>query len=71
MIICMSFIGAVVGLEAWPVYVIFSSRFTQTPLSGAMQTSIAASFVAVLALIAAVLVGSIRQGIRHLEAIEP
>jgi ABC-2 type transport system permease protein len=71
MILCMSFIGVVVGLEAWPVYAIFSSRFTQTPLSGAMQASIAASFAAVLALIALVLVGSIRQGIRHLEAIEP
>ena len=28
MILCMSFIGAVVVLEAWPVYAIFSSRFT-------------------------------------------
>jgi len=71
MILCMSFIGAVVVLEAWPVYVIFSSRFTRDPLSTATEVSVVASFVAVVALIAIVLVGSIRQGIRHLDAIEP
>jgi ABC-2 type transport system permease protein len=71
MVLCMSFIGAVVMLEAWPVYVIFSSRFTQTPLSQATQASVAASFIAVVALIALVLVGSVRHGIRRLDAIEP
>ncbi len=71
MVLCMSFIGAVVVLEAWPVYAIFSSRFTQTPLSAATQCSIAASFAAVLALTALVLVASVRRGIRALEAIEP
>ena len=30
MIVCMSFIGAVVVLEAWPVYVLFSSRLYET-----------------------------------------
>jgi len=71
MILCMSFIGAVVVLEAWPVYAIFSSRFTQVPLSPATQASVAASLVAVVVLIVAVLAGSIRHGIRRLEAIEP
>jgi ABC-2 type transport system permease protein len=71
MILCMSFIGAVVVLEAWPVYAIFSSRFTQTPLSPAAQASVAASFIAVVGLIALVLIGSIRHGIRRLDAIEP
>jgi len=71
MILCMSFIGAVVVLEAWPVYAIFSSRFTQVPLSTATQVSIVASFAAVVAIIALVLATSIRQGIRRLEAIEP
>jgi ABC-2 type transport system permease protein len=71
MVLCMSFIGAVVVLEAWPVYAIFSSRFTQVPLSIATQCSIAASFAAVLALTAVVLVGSVQRGIRALEAIEP
>ena len=40
MILCMSFIGAVVVLEAWPVYAIFTSRFTQVPLSAATQASV-------------------------------
>ena len=71
MVLCMSFIGAVVVLEAWPVYVIFSSRFTQAPLSQATQAGVAASFIAVVALIALVLVGSVRHGIRRLDAIEP
>jgi ABC-2 type transport system permease protein len=71
MVLCISFIGAVVLLEAWPVYAVFSSRFTQIPLSAATRVSVAASFVAVLALIGAVLIVSIRQGIRRLDAIEP
>jgi ABC-2 type transport system permease protein len=71
MILCMSFIGAVVVLEAWPVYAIFSSRFTQVPLTPATQASVAASLLAVVVLIVAVLIGSIRHGIRRLEAIEP
>ena len=33
MILCMSFIGAVVVLEAWPVYAWFMSRLHETPLS--------------------------------------
>jgi ABC-2 type transport system permease protein len=71
MVLCMSFIGAVVVLEAWPVYAIFSSRFTRVPLSTATQISVVLSFAAVVAIIVAVLVVSIRSGIKRLEAIEP
>ncbi len=71
MVLCMSFIGLVVVLEAWPVYAVFSSRFQGVPLSSAAQWSVAASFAAVVALIAAVLLLSVREGIRRLEAIEP
>jgi ABC-2 type transport system permease protein len=71
MILCMSFIGAVVVLEAWPVYAIFTSRFMQVPLSAATQASVFASFAGVIAIIAAVLTCSIRYGIRRLDAIEP
>jgi ABC-2 type transport system permease protein len=71
MILCMSFIGAVVVLEAWPVYAIFSSRFTRVPLTAAAQASVAASFAAVVAIIGVVLVVSIRQGIKRLDSIEP
>jgi ABC-2 type transport system permease protein len=70
MILCMSFIGLVVLLEAWPVYVIFSSRLTQTTLGVTAQTSIAASFGAVLLLVTCVFAGSVRYGLRRLEAIE-
>jgi hypothetical protein len=66
----MSFIGLVVILEAWPVYVIFSNRLTQTALSVPGQISIAASFAAVLLLIACVFGCSVRYGMRRLEAIE-
>ncbi len=71
MILCMAFIGAVVVLEAWPVYVIFSSRLAGVPLSAAYRASIAVSFAAVAALIAAVLIGSIQYGLRRVERLEP
>jgi ABC-2 type transport system permease protein len=71
MILCMSFIGAVVVLEAWPVYAIFTSRFTQVPLNAATQASVFASFAGVIAIIIAVLTYSIRHGIKRLDAIEP
>jgi ABC-2 type transport system permease protein len=71
MVLCMSFIGAVVVLEAWPVYAVFSSRFTGVALGTGAQLGVAASFAGVVILIAVVLVVSIRVGIQKLEAIEP
>jgi ABC-2 type transport system permease protein len=71
MILCMSFIGAVVVLEAWPVYALFSSRLYGTPLSGFAQASVVGSFAAALALGVGVFVVSTRYGIRRLGAIEP
>jgi ABC-2 type transport system permease protein len=71
MILCMSFIGTVVVLEAWPVYVIFSSRLHAMPLSLVLQSSVVGSFVAALALAVAVFVLSTRYGIRRLASIEP
>ena len=70
MVLCMSFIGAVVVLEAWPVYVIFSSRFSQTPIGPATQLSILLSLLGVAVLTVAVFVGSVRYGIRQLDRIE-
>jgi ABC-2 type transport system permease protein len=70
MILCMSFIGLVVILEAWPVYVIFSTRLTHATLGLAAQASVAASFGAVLLLVTCVFAGSVRYGLRRLEAIE-
>jgi ABC-2 type transport system permease protein len=71
MILCMSFIGAVVVLEAWPVYVIFMSRLRAAPLSLAALAGVAASLAAALALMIAVFVCSVRYGIQRLETIEP
>lgn len=70
MILCMSFIGLVVVLEAWPVYVIFSSRLAQATPGVAALTSIVASFSAVILLVAFVFGGSVRYGLRRLEALE-
>lgn len=71
MILCMSFIGAVVVLEAWPVYAWFMSRLHAVPLSSFAGASITASLAAALALTVTVFVGSVRYGIRRLGTIEP
>jgi ABC-2 type transport system permease protein len=71
MIVCMSFIGAVVVLEAWPVYALFSSRLYGTSLSALMQASIVGSFAAALAIALVAFAGSVRYGIRQLETLEP
>jgi len=71
MVLCMSFIGAVVVLEAWPVYAIFTSRFYDAPLSLWRQSGITASFVAAAALAVGVFVASTCYGIRRLGALEP
>jgi ABC-2 type transport system permease protein len=71
MIVCMSFIGAVVVLEAWPVYAIFMSRLHETPLAVSTQMSIVASLGAALLLTIGVFIGSARYGVRWLRALEP
>ena len=71
MIVCMSFIGAVVVLEAWPVYALFMSRLHETPLGVVTQISIAASLGAALLLTIGVFIGSTRYGVRWLRALEP
>jgi ABC-2 type transport system permease protein len=71
MILCMSFIGAVVVLEAWPVYAWFMSRLHEAPLSVLAQTGVAASLVAAAALTLTVFLVSVRYGIRRLGTIEP
>jgi len=71
MVLCLSFIGVVVMLEAWPVYEVFNSRFRGATISTAVWMSLGASLATVLLLVVAVLVVSVRYGIRRLEAIEP
>jgi ABC-2 type transport system permease protein len=71
MILCMSFIGAVVVLEAWPVYAWFMSRLHETPLSLLAQTGVAASLATAAALTLVVFLCSVRYGIRRLGTLEP
>jgi ABC-2 type transport system permease protein len=70
MVLCMSFIGAVVALEAWPVYVIFMSRLSGTGIAVTTAVGIAASFLAVAVLHVVVFAGSVRYGLRRLETME-
>ncbi len=70
MVLCMSFIGAVVTLEAWPVYVVFSNRFSDTPLSLSAWLGVIASLTAVAVLMIGVFGLSVRHGIRRLERLE-
>ena len=71
MLLCMSFIGGVVVLEAWPVYVIFTHRLHEAPMSTLTQGSVVASLATAFALTLAVFVYSVRYGIRRLGTIEP
>jgi len=71
MVLCMSFIGVVVVLEAWPVYVLFSSRVHDLPLSPLQHATVVGSFVVALTLAVTVFIVSTRYGIRKLAAIEP
>ena len=71
MILCMSFIGAVVVLEAWPVYAIFMSRLLEEGLTTLELTTVVASLVAALGLTAGVFFASVRYGIDRLATIEP
>lgn len=70
MVLCMSFIAAVVTLEAWPVYVMFSSQFSEAPLSTAGWLGVAASLGGVVALTLSVFVISVRHGIDSLANLE-
>jgi len=70
MILCMSFIGLVVALEAWPVYVLFGSRLRGTAIAPGAMAGIFASLGSVLGLNLAIFVLSTRYGLRRLEALE-
>jgi len=69
MILCMSFIGLVVGLKAWPVYVLFSSHLRGTPIAAGRWAGIVASLGAVFFLNLLVFALSTRYGLRRLAAL--
>lgn len=68
---CMLFIAAVVLLEAWPVYAIFSYRLSGAVMPWYVWLSVAASFAAAALLCVVVFVVSWRKGIDRLRALDP
>ncbi len=71
MILCMSFIGIVVTLEAWPVYVFFTSRLPDATTSSTEISWAVASLVAALILTVGVFVVSTRTGLQRLSELQP
>ena len=71
MVLCMSFVGVVVVLEAWPVYVVFRSRLAGAPLDPTTLAGVVSAFASVALLTLGVILASVRSGLRRLEAIEP
>ncbi len=70
MVLCIFFIGAVVVLEAWPVYVLLMSKLRCLPLSAAMWSGILSSFGLALSLALGVFWYATRWSIARLEGME-
>lgn len=71
MISSITFIGANVVLEAWPLYVVLFARLGNRPLTTVETAGIASSLAAVVILDVAVFLLATRIGIRRLETLEP
>jgi ABC-2 type transport system permease protein len=71
MILCMSFIGIVIMLEAWPVYVLFMSRLPNADTSSVEISGAIASLTAAFALTVAVFFVSTRAGLKRLRELQP
>jgi ABC-2 type transport system permease protein len=70
MVLCISFIGVVVVLEAWPVYVLLMSKLRGLPLSATMWSGILVSFALALSLALGVFWASVHWSIARLEEME-
>ena len=70
MVLCIGFIGLVVVLEAWPVYVLLMSKLQGLPLSAAMWSGILVSFGLALSLALGVFWVSVHWSIARLEEME-
>ncbi len=66
MLVTMLFIGAVITLEAWPVYRIFTARAFGSRISAAGWVWIAVSFLLVLALNLAAVILPMKTGLKRL-----
>ena len=67
MILSMIFIGMVVLLEAWPVYILFMAKVQHRSISALQWAGILASFGGVAALIVVTTIGPIKLGLKKLE----
>jgi ABC-2 type transport system permease protein len=70
MIVSMVFIGAVVVLEAWPVYTLFMAKVHHRSISSLEWAGILASFAGVALLIAFATVGPVKLGLKKLEEMD-
>jgi ABC-2 type transport system permease protein len=70
MVLCMSFIGIVVLLEAWPVYALFSTWLRGSVLAASTLVGIGISLGAAAAVMISVFVASTTYGLRRLRRIE-
>ena len=70
MIVSMIFIGAVVVLEAWPVYTLFMAKVHHRSISSLEWAGILASFAGVALLIAIATVGPVKLGLKKLEEMD-
>lgn len=70
MVLCISFIGAVVVLEAWPVYMLLVSQLKQVPLLPTLWGGILMSLALACALAIGVFWTSVRWSITRLENME-
>ena len=70
MVLCISFIGVITVLEAWPVYVFFMSKLKGFPLTPALWSSMATSFSIAFALSVGVFWFCTHWGIKRLEGME-
>jgi len=70
MIVAMTYILLIVALEAWPTYVVFVLRLRGEPMTDLTLALVVAAFSLVAVVIALAVWLPMRQGLRHLEALE-
>ena len=70
MVLSILFIGVVVVLEAWPVYVVFMSQLRGVPLSPALWSGLLTSFGLAIVMVLGVFWFSARWSMRRLEDME-
>ncbi len=67
MILCMSVVGSVVILQAWPTYVLFFRYLQNTPLDRSTWIGVVGSFSASALVIAVAVAEAVRRGLRAID----